>query len=105
MQKYNIEAYPNQSFFVVADGVEYTFELQLFRGITYVNISIDGNRIVSGAKAIQNTPLIPKGLVAGGNFYFASELEDYPDSDVFGKDVELVYISNEEMEDMTGSEG
>ena len=72
MVEYKLSSVPNQMFNTNINGSNFEFTFRSFRGIVYINVSVDGNLVCSGVRAVPNTNLFPNkvNIAAGGTFQF-----------------------------------
>lgn len=100
MQTIALAAVPNQSFTVTLDGVLFGLRVIETNGVMSVDIDRAGARIVSGARCVAGTPLLPYRNIEGGagNFVFLTENGELPDYREFGKSQSLLYASAAELE-------
>lgn len=98
---------PNQTLSIQLDGNLYDISIHATQdnedgttGIMAVDISINNSLIISGVRAVSNFLLIPYQYLVNGNFGFVTSNDDYPDWRKFGISQYLVYISNDELEEI-----
>jgi len=85
MVEYKLSSVPNQMFNTNINGSNFEFTFRSFRGIVYINVSVDGNLVCSGVRAVPNTNLFPNKVnsAAGGTFQFQCLDDSYPQYDKF----------------------
>jgi hypothetical protein len=94
-----LNATPNQQFGVTAsNGVNYQITLKLFDGITYASIEIGEEIICASIPCVAGGKIIPYDyMTRGGNFYWYSQDQDYPDYLKFNDQHALVYFTDAEI--------
>lgn len=98
MQIINIDAVPNQSFSVTVDGNRWDFVIKEAVTSMIADISLNGERILSGQILVAGQPFIPYEFLQGsGNFLILTESDQLPDWRRFGVDQILTYASAEEI--------
>ena len=90
---------PNQSFGIVAGGVNYTITLKLFDEITYATVAIENEVVCNSVPCVAGGKIIPYDyLTRGGNFYWFSQDGHYPDWVKFNTEHILVYLTDAEID-------
>lgn len=81
MTKYNLPGVPNQTFEIQIEGVLFFFTLRTFRGSMFVDIDMDGDRIISGLRVVNEHNILPRTASdsVSGNFQFRVAGRGYPD--------------------------
>lgn len=104
MQTLSIIKIANQEFAFTCSSGTYTITFRTHNGITFANVTLDGEILVNCVRVINNKWLIPyKYLTKGnGNFMVETKNEDYPHYTEFGDDVLLKYYTKEEYEEIAG---
>lgn len=85
MLTYELVRFPNQRFDTNVGSRNFDFTLRTFRGIIYVTLRIDGELTAAGIRATPNASLFsePVNRIAGGEFRFVCQTEDYPSHEDF----------------------
>lgn len=105
MIEIDVQKIPNQEFIREVDGILYDIKLRTFQGITLVDILADNVVLKRSVRALPNTPLIPyQYLTKGGNFMFVCIDGDYPHYSKFGITQQFVYLTDEELKELSQSE-
>ena len=105
MIQIDVQQLPNQEFEKEIDGTTYTIKLRTFHGLTLADISIGEKVLKHSIRVCPNTPIIPyKYLTQGGNFVFYSIDGSYPHYTQFGITQQLVYLTDEELQDLQKDE-
>jgi hypothetical protein len=105
MIEIDVQQIPNQEFIREVDGTRYNIRLRTFQGITLVDIKEDDEVLKYGVRACPNKPIIPYDyLTKGGNFAFICLNGDYPYYTKFGITQQLVYLTDDELKEITGNE-
>lgn len=104
MQQIPLQAIPNQSFTVQLDDRFYNMALKTANGIMALDISRDNQVLLTGARVVAGTPLLPYNYLenSSGNFIFITANEELPDYAQFGVTQSLLYASNDELEAIRG---
>lgn len=100
MRTIALERVPNQAFSVMLDNRRYEIAVRSAAGIMAVDIQRDGMPLVTGARAVSGTPLLPYAYLEdqSGSFVFITPDDVLPDYTRFGVDHFLIYASNDELE-------
>jgi hypothetical protein len=93
-----LDQLPNQSVSIRLDDNLYTIAVKSTRGVMSADITRNGTVLMTGARIVAGTPLIPYRYLEAGNFVLLTENEEYPDYTKFGSSQSLVYASAEELE-------
>lgn len=89
---------PNQSFSVPLDGNRWDFTIKQADVSMLVDLSLNGEIILTGSRVVAGTPLIPyQFLQSSGNFMLLTEDEEMPFWQRFGVDQQLIYGSFDEL--------
>ncbi len=88
----SLQAVPNQKFSVDADGYTYDVVVRTTDNRTVVDVSIDGDYVVRGMRALPFVPLIPYPYLQAGNFVFQTQNDNIPYYTDFGASTSLVYL-------------
>lgn len=105
MIQIDVQQLPNQEFEKEIDGKRYTIKLRTFHGITLADITIDDTVVKRAIRVCPNVPIIPyKYLTQGGNFVFYSIDGSYPHYTQFGITQQLVYMTDEELQELQQDE-
>lgn len=101
MIQIDVQQIPNQEFEKEIDGKRYTIKLRTFHGITLADIFVDDVCAKRAVRVCPNVPIIPyKYLTQGGNFVFYSIDGSYPHYTQFGITQQLVYMTDDEIEEL-----
>lgn len=92
---------PNQSFVVQAGGFRFVIKIGTIRSGVFVDLDVNGARVLGGFRAVAGEPLFPYGYMVFGNFIFTTLGDEIPDASVFGVSQFLVYLSPEEVAALT----
>lgn len=92
---------PNQSFVVQASGFRFVIKIGTIRSGIFVDLDVDGARVLSGSRVVAGEPLFPYEYMTFGNFIFTTLGDETPDASVFGVSQFLVYLSPEEIAVLT----
>lgn len=93
-----IDAVPNQSFSTRLDDSRYVITLKETRGCMSATIVRDEVVVVSNARIVAGTPILPYEYQEQGNFIILTEDGDLPDWTKFGISQSLHYLSVAEIE-------
>lgn len=96
---------PNQFFTIVMSGYTIGVTLQTNDGVCYASIDIDGIRVKTSVRCVNNQPIIPyKAYIPEdiGNLFFYCADEDYPSFVNFNTSCILVYLSPSEIKELLG---
>jgi|SRR5208337_2463813 len=93
-----LDAIPNQSFTINLDQNSYAITIKEARGIMAADIVRNGEVLLSGARIVAGTPLIPYQYQENGNFVILTENELIPYYLYFGISQTLIYASQAEIE-------
>ena len=93
-----IQAIPNQSFTVYLDGNNWNFTIQATNGVMSVTVLLNNTLIISGARVVAGTPILPYLYLENGNFIFLTQNGDLPDYTQFNITQFLYYYSIAELE-------
>lgn len=91
---------PNQSFSIRLDESWFNVRINsMDNGACVVSIDRDNVTVISGVRAMPNSPLIPYQYLEGtaGNFAFVTRNGEYPTYTEFGVSQALIYASAEEI--------
>jgi hypothetical protein len=104
MKKCNLSTYPNQTFFVIIDGVEFHFRLHYFREVLYADLTVDNELVAGSVRCVPNGWLFSKAHTKGcGNFRFETYQNKYPNSEDFGTTCYFVYYTQDEIDELEAS--
>lgn len=92
-----IAAVPNQSLSIQLDERFYDIQLRDVGGGMAATIARDGVTLVSGARVVAGTPLLPYRYQESGNFLITTDAEALPYYDQFGVTQFLVYLTAAEL--------
>ena len=98
MIQLQIDPIPNQSFTVRLDNQRYDITLKETRGVMSANIARNDVELLTGARVVAGTPLLPYRYQEEGNFFLLTDAGDLPDYTKFGITQSLVYLTIEEVE-------
>lgn len=102
MQIIPLEALANQSLSIRLDNRRYDLSFKETNGVMSVSISRDQVAILTGARIVAGTPLIPYEYLESGNFIFLTANDELPDYTKFKTTQNLVYYSAAEIEELNG---
>ena len=89
---------PNQQFEIMINGNTFEIGLRTVSEITYITVSVNGTKLVDGARCPPNVNLLNYSyLQTYGDFKFTSEDDEYPYYENFGKKCRLYFIPIEEL--------
>lgn len=106
MTQYEIELkkLPNQSFTVTINDVDMDVSLRLGgengNSIMYFNLQSGGEYICPDVPCCANQGLLPYPYMvsfAGGNFFFITENDEYPNYNAFGDTQKFYYVTSDEL--------
>lgn len=104
MEVYNLSTYPNQTFFVIIDGVEFHFRLHYFREVLYADLTVDNELIAGSVRCVPNGWLFSKAHTKRcGNFRFETYKNKYPNSEDFGTTCYFVHYTQDEIDELEAS--
>ena len=92
-----LESLPNQRIAILLDGLFYELTLQAVDTAMAVTIIRDGTTLVTGARIVAETPLIPYRYLEAGNFIFIGDTESAPFYTNFGDTQNLIYLTASEL--------
>ena len=105
MIEIDVQQIPNQEFIREVDGIRYGIKFRTHQGMTLVDISADKVVLKRSVRACPNVPLIPyQYLTRGGNFMFVCIDGNYPHYSKFGITQQFVYLTDEELKELSQSE-
>lgn len=93
----SLAAVANQALSIVLDGSRYDLTVKACPGCVAVSIVRDGVPLVTGARAVAGTPLLPYRHLEAGNFIFVTNDDALPDWTQFETDQALIYLSAAEL--------
>lgn len=103
---------PNQSFSINLDGSLYDINIQSTKGtsvdgtiVMAFDIVRDGTPVVTGARAVPGSFLIPAAYLENGNFFVYTMDDQYPDWQQFGITQQLIFIPQAELEAIRAGTG
>lgn len=106
-----IQSIPNQSLSLQLDNNLYDINIQSTidnpdgsSGICAIDISINNVVIVTGVRAVAGYPIIASLYQQNGNFQFVTMNDEYPDWRQFGVTQYFIYISQDELNIIYGTE-
>lgn len=94
----NLSPIPNQAVSIQLDNNFYVITVKEAEGVMAVTINRNGENIVSNARAVAGTPLLPYLYMENGNFIFITNGDDYPYYTQFGITQSLIYASQVELD-------
>jgi hypothetical protein len=92
----------NQSVSIILDGSRYDLAIKEANGVMVADVARDNVILVSGARIVAKTPLLPYDYLQEGNFVIATENDELPDWPGFGTTQALLYVSPAEIEALRG---
>ena len=97
-----LDPLPNQSVSVrLADSL-YTLTIKACRGVMAIDVQRDQEYVVRGLRLVAGTPVLPYDyLEDGGNFVLLTENGEYPDYALFGISQSLLFLTTEEIAELT----
>lgn len=112
MEQVPLAAVPNQSLSINLDGNAYDINVQATNGdsafgtlVMAFDIIRNGTPIVTGARAVPGSFLIPAAYLEDGNFTLHTMDDDYPDWQQFGITQVLVFVPQAELEAIRAGTG
>lgn len=87
---------PNQTFFVVLDGVNYEISLQTSLDLLFITIVAEEETLCTSVAVCNNQPILYDFQKRGGQFYMLCDDEEYPSYDKLGESANLIYVSDSE---------
>jgi hypothetical protein len=97
-----LKALANQSITIRLDNKRYDMTFKDTNGVMSCTIVRDNEVILSGARIVAGTPLIPYKYLESGNFIFLTNNEELPDYTKFETTQSLIYASMEELAAIDG---
>lgn len=78
--EYELIKTANQMFNTNIGENNFEFRFRTFRGITYVDLKINGERASASVRALPNASIFNDTInnIAGGKFMFECQTDDYP---------------------------
>lgn len=98
MQIINLQNIPNQRFSVFLDGNNWDIRIIATNGCMSVDITINGVVILTGARVVAGTPVIPYKALMNGNLLFLTQNDALPNYTQFNNTQFLYYASIAELE-------
>lgn len=98
----NIQALPNQSLSIQADGARYDITLKEANGVMSATIVRDGVTLVENVRLVAGSPVLPYLYLERGNFVLTTMDDDLPYYSLFGVTQFLVYLTADEVAAMRG---
>ena len=100
-----LEQTPNQEFSVTIDDVFYQIRLRYWspdnEGVIFSQVKVGDNEWTGSTRCVPYQSLIPYTYQTnGGNFYFICTDNHYPDYTKFNVEHKLIYMTNEELEEL-----
>lgn len=95
--KYELTKTANQMFNTNIGSNNFEFRFRTFRGLTYVNLRINGEIASASIKALPNVSIFNDAInnIAGGKFMFECQADDYPHFEMFdGISCRFVFIED-----------
>lgn len=97
MMQIPLEVLPNQSLTTILDDNRWLIDIVETVGAMAVTLTLNDVVLVSGVRAVANTPIIASEYQESGNFLFATQNFDMPYYDQFGVTQYLYYFSAAEI--------
>lgn len=98
MQVIELAQIPNLSFTITLEGIRWGVRIKQAVTSMIMDLSADGVVVVSGARLVAGSPVIPYAYLQGdGNFMVLTELDEIPDWERFSIDQLLVYATFDEI--------
>lgn len=97
MQTIPIKTVPNQSFTVTLDNNQWDFTIKSTNGTVSVSLTFNNVALLSNARAVGNTKIIPAEYQEDGNFMIVVQNFELPDYTQFGITQALIYVSAAEL--------
>lgn len=99
MEEVNIKSVPNQVVDYIFNSTDfYSIHIYTLNGLTYTDISRNGNQLTNGVLAFDGVNLIPSAVLTnGGNFRFSCVNKDSPYYKNFGLSQRLIFYTNDEL--------
>lgn len=102
--EFELKQIPNQSFTTTIYDVDMEITLRLSgednNSIMYFNLQSGGEYICSDVPCCANQGLLPYPYMlslAGGNFFFITENDEYPNYKAFGNTQRFYFVTNDEI--------
>lgn len=102
-----LQAIPNQSLSIQLDNNQWDILIRATQdnpdgstGIMAIDITINNVVIVTGQRAVCGFPIIAYQYLVNGNLAFVTSNNEYPDWRQFGISQYLIYVSNDELEEI-----
>lgn len=92
-----LSAIPNQSLSIRLDNFQYNLRIYFLGTVMAMDITRDGNVILTGQRLVPSYLVIPYEYLEAGNFAFVTDDDDYPDYTKFGITQFLYYLSESEL--------
>jgi hypothetical protein len=99
-----LAAIPSQSLSVRLNSQQYDLRIHYCgNGVTVIDITINNEPLLTGARLVSNYPIIVSEYMENGNFILQTMNDEYPDYNFFGVTQYLVYASQTEIEAINGN--
>lgn len=99
MDVITLEAVDNQSFTFTGDSQRYLINLRTIDDTLYMDVTMNGASIISGAQCLPGQMVVPYAYLEGdgGNFIFNTTSGNNPQAANFGSSDTLLYVTAAEM--------
>lgn len=98
METINIETIPNQTISYQENENFYELTFKEINGLMAVDVTINGDIILTGQRIVSDVPLIPYQNLQNGNFVITTDNQEYPYYTQFGITQFLNYASQQEIQ-------
>lgn len=96
-----LSAVPNQGFNVkTPDDTRWSLDIFEINGCMAANVSRDGERILSAARLVAGSPVIPYRYIETGNFFITTMDGEMPWWEYFGSTQQLTYLTADELTEL-----
>lgn len=97
MMQIPLQAVANQAFTVQLDGARWAFTIKEAGGIMCADVTRDDELLLSGARIVAGSTIIPYRYLESGNFVLLTENDDIPYYAEFETTQSLVYLTAAEL--------
>jgi hypothetical protein len=97
MNLISLAAIPNQTFSMTLDNTLFDMRIFLAVNVMCCDLAVNGVPILTSARLVAGTPVIPYFYLFNGNFLLSTLNDELPDYTEFGASQFLVYYSQAEL--------
>lgn len=97
MQQIPLQQLPNQSLSALLDGNQWNLLLKTVEDSTVLSAQLNGVDVLSSARAVAGSFIIPSTYEEAGNFIFVTQLFQLPFYTQFNVTQSLIYVSAAEL--------